>query len=169
MDISELSTILFDPNGPSKIGIELEIEDENGHTSPTAHSDLYEFLLNLLIIGINKFDLIPSSENFEYIEVKLQYYFNRINIKLELESICIDYNDYNDSNDDDSNIYCKIYIVNNNDSELIIVPNPNKKIYNHLSQVTGLYILPDIDIVNRRKRTLDDNTYGIKIKFNFIM
>jgi len=160
MDISELSNILFDPQGPSKIGIELEIEDEDGNTSPTAHTDLYEFLLNLLIIGINKFDLVPSSENFEYIEVKMQHYFNRINVLLS-----IDYNNA-DYYIDDTNIYCKIYIDNSNDdSKLKIVSNPNKQTYNSLSQITGLYILPDSNEIGKKRR-LDDNIYGVKISFN---
>ena len=165
MNISELSNILFDPQGPSKIGIELEIEDEDGNTSPTAHTDLFEFLLNLLIIGINKFDLVPSSENLEFIEVKMQHYFKRINIL-----VSIDYNNADYITDD--YIYCKIYIthdINNQiESKLQIVPNPNKKIYNSLFEVTGLYILPDSNNIQGKKRQLDNNIYGIKIKFNFI-
>ena len=164
MDINELSTILFDDNGPSKIGIELEVEDTDGTISDTAHTDLYEFLLNLLIIGINKFNFTPTSDNCEDIELKLQYYFNRINILLDLQPICIDIVD-------DSNIYCKIYIENNknaNDSGLKIIQNPNKLLYTKISEVTGLYILPEIDTLRGRKRMLDDNIYGINIKFNYI-
>ena len=163
MDITELSNILFDYQGPSKIGIELEIEDEDGNISPTAYTDLYEFLLNLLIIGINKFNLIPTSANYEYIEEKLQYYFNRINILLDLQPVCIDYND-------DINTYCKIYIENGN---LKIVPNPNNNFdnsdnYSHISNVNGIYILTYIEPILGQKRHIDDNTYGINIKFNYI-
>jgi hypothetical protein len=167
MDITELSTILFDSQGPSKIGIELEIEDEDGNISPTAYTDLYEFLLHLLIIGIKKFNLIPTNTNYEYIEEKLQYYFNRINILLDLQPAYMDYNDYNDYNDENINTYCKIYIEND---ELKIVPNPNNNSdnYSHISNVIGIYILPYIEPVVGQKRNIADNTYGIKIKFNYI-
>ena len=167
MDITELSTILFDPQGPSKIGIELEVEDTDGSISDTAHSDLYEFLLNLLIIGINKFNLTPANDNFEYIEVKLQHYFNRINILLDIQPVCID--DVNDSN-----IYCKIYNANNTGIKIVINPSASATasasatniVYNHISEVCGFYIFPDVSIGT--KRTLSDFIYGLYIKFNYI-
>jgi hypothetical protein len=161
MDLVELSNILFDPNGPSKIGIELDVHDENGSTGSTAHTDLYEFLLNLLIIGIEKLDIIPNSENYEFIEVKLQHFFKRINITISLEPTCIDYMD-------DPDIYCTIYIDESTE-KIKIVPNPKPVTHNTLSDVIGLYIIPKVvDNEKGKKRAFDSDIIGIYIKFNYM-
>lgn len=170
MDLVELSNILFDPNGPSKIGIELDVHDENGSTCSTAHTDLYEFLLNLLIIGIEKLDIIPNSENYEFIEVKLQHFFKRINITISLEPIYFI---------DEPNIYCKIYIDESTE-KIKIVPNPKSRgnniphnlhmfLSHTLSDVIGLYIIPKVvDNEKGKKRAFDSDIIGIYIKFNYM-
>ena len=85
VSIDELCNVLYDKNGPSKIGIELEILDNDGNISPTAYTDLHEFLLSVLIKGIFRFNLIPNENNINNIKNTLQIYFNRININLHFE------------------------------------------------------------------------------------
>ena len=157
IEIDELSNILYNDNGPPKIGIELEIYDEDGNISPTAHTDLYDFLLNLLAIGICKYDLVPDENNIEYIECKLQYYFSRINIHINLELLCLD---------DTVNYYCKLGFE---DGQISVRKNPLTlhNTYMHISEVNGLYILPLKTQMENKRRKLGNNTTAIKINFNF--
>ena len=157
IEINELSNILYSDSGVSKIGIELEIHDVNGNISPTAHTDLYDFLLNLLAIGICKYDLVPDENNIEFIECKLQYYFSRININIDLELLCLD---------DILDYYCKLYFE---DGQIRVSKNPLSlnNVYSHISEVNGLYILPFKSQMENKKRKLGNDSIAIKIKFYF--
>lgn len=157
IEIDELSNMLYSTDGPCKIGIELEIYDENGNISPTAHTDLYDFLLNLLAIGICKYDLIPDENNIEFIESKLQHYFSRININIDLELLCLD---------NTLNYYCKLYFE---DGQIKVTKNPLTlhNVYMHISEVNGLYILPLETQMENKRRKLGNNSTAIKINFNF--
>ena len=175
IEIEELSKVLYEPSGPSKIGIELEVHDSNGSVSPTAFTDLYEFLLHLLIIGINKFDLNPQESSIDTIHDQLQYYFNRIGVRIHftLVNLCIISDDLNDED-----YHCKIYM----DDYLRVVRNKqhsSSKSYTQLYEVAGIYILSDnnnnnndinnnINNNNDSKKRKLNNTYAIKIQFNYI-
>lgn len=155
IEIDELSKILYDPNGPSKIGIELEVHDEHDNISSSAVSDLYEFLLNILINGIHILGLLPDETNIENIETQLQYYFNRINIHICFERIA--------DIDIDIESYCKIYFTQENDVSKLNVVRTRvvNSTYKSLDEIHSIYILPPS---NNKKRKSD--TTAIKIKFS---
>jgi hypothetical protein len=86
MEIDELATVLYDDNGPSKIGIELNVLDNDGKVESNVY-DVFEFLLHLLVIGIKQKNLDVNANNIGYIELKLQHYFQRINIHVTIEDV----------------------------------------------------------------------------------
>jgi len=88
LEVNELTDVLFDPQGPAKIGLELEVVD-NDVAVETQVRDLFEFLLNILIIGIIKLRLHLCVENVqnESVENALQHYFDRININVYLSIV----------------------------------------------------------------------------------
>ena len=86
MEIEDLADVLYDDNGPSKIGIELNVLDSDGNVESNVY-DVFEFLLNLLVIGINKKNIEVHPNNIGYIELKMQHYFKRININVAIEAI----------------------------------------------------------------------------------
>jgi hypothetical protein len=86
MEIEDLADVLYDDNGPSKIGIELNVLDSAGNVESNVY-DVFEFLLNLLVIGIKKKNIDVTPSNIGYIELKFQHYFKRININVAIEDI----------------------------------------------------------------------------------
>jgi hypothetical protein len=83
MEIEDLANVLYDDNGPSKIGIELNVLDSDGNVESNVY-DVFEFLLNLLVIGIKQKNLEVHPNNIGYIELKMQHYFKRININVSI-------------------------------------------------------------------------------------
>ena len=81
MEIQELANIMYDDHGPAKIGLQLQVEENNKEIEGT-ESDLFEFLLNILLIGIIKFGLQSSTADLQAIEDKLQVYFKKINVNV---------------------------------------------------------------------------------------
>jgi len=66
-NISDFAKYLFSSNTDEKIALEIETDTD------TDKNDTFEFMINLIILGVNKFGLnVP----------KLQYYFNKINVKI---------------------------------------------------------------------------------------
>ena len=166
IDIEELGKVLYDNSGPTKIGRELEVQDINGNVSPTAHTDLYEFLLSLMLIGIFKFNLIPNANNIHSIKHKLQHYFKRININVDME-ICLDY---------EIDSLCNIYF-DINDHELHIIKTIITQLPKKLDDVTGIYILNGTEQymsqenvpveLHENKKRKNNNISVIKINFSF--
>jgi hypothetical protein len=83
MEIDDLANVLYDDNGPSKIGIELNVLDSDGKVESNVY-DVFEFLLNLLVIGIKQKNIEVHPHNIGYIELKMQHYFKRININVAI-------------------------------------------------------------------------------------
>lgn len=84
MDIGELSKILYDATGPAKIGIDLKVEENDTDVEPNTQY-LFEFLVNLLIIGLVKLKL-PLDTRSDVVEAEktLQFYFNRLNMTINV-------------------------------------------------------------------------------------
>jgi len=169
VSIDDLCNVLYDSNGPSKIGIELEILDNDGNISPTAYTDLHEFLLSLLIKGIFRFNIIPNETNINEIANKLQIHFNKINIKINFE-LC---------NSNDFVEPCKIYfdIVDFNLHIIKLIKSEQPEV---LKDVAGIYILKSQlngsdththsdELTNDKKRKFTSlNDLILKINFSFI-
>jgi len=157
VEIEEFSKILYDANCMSKIGIELEVLEEDGSVSVTALTDLHEFLLNLLVIGIHTLELVPTSTNLEIVYTTLQHYFNKINIQLMFTPCTPTL-----SIDDIRYIYCKIYFANdeNNIPKLHVIKTSSAHApvqYTQLQDIISLYILQS------------NSTTGIRIQFKFMV
>jgi hypothetical protein len=106
LEITELTDVLFDPKGPSIIGLELQVID-NDVSVETQLRDLFEFLLNILVIGIVKLRLNLCVETIqdESVQNALQHYFDRINVNVYMK--------ITENEMIDTEPYCKI---NYNDS-----------------------------------------------------
>ena len=75
MEIEELAKVIYDDAGPAKIGIELEVV-ENDTNVETDSRYLFEFLLQIAILGVVKY-----GHTFQ----DMQRYFNKINVIIDVE------------------------------------------------------------------------------------
>lgn len=83
MDVLELTQVLFDDSNPSiKICLQLQVE-ENDQEVEGASSDLFELLVNIVTIGIMRFQLqLASLEDLPNIKHRLQRYFNKLDVNI---------------------------------------------------------------------------------------
>ena len=82
-EFSEMADIIYDPNGPSLIGMQINVKHD-GKDIETEISDIFEFLLNILLTGIVKLNLIITNneETIKDTMKKLQFYFNKMKVKI---------------------------------------------------------------------------------------
>ena len=132
MDIIDLTNALYDDNGPAKIGLELQVEENNKKIESNV-SDLFEFLINVAIIGIMKFQLqLATVEDINSVELKLQHYFNKINVNVYMNVV---------DGINNEPPYCNVLFDGTNFSLQVMKTRHICSSYN-LSDFTAMYQIP---------------------------
>jgi hypothetical protein len=133
VEIMEIVDMIFDTNGPAKIGLELEVM-ENDTAVENNVEYLYEFLLNILIAGLVKLQLNVTDENVEdqSLENTLQVYFDKINVNVFITHINMR---------DMLGAYCRIRTDGGKTRFMFELVPYYKTKAKHISEVFGTYVL----------------------------